>query len=221
MKVVNFYFVHHGETLLNSLQRAQGWCDSPLTDKGIHEAISLGKMLNHIRFAAVYSSDTIRAYTTAELILSSSNQMVDTPVRDARVREWCLGKWEAENNQKFISDILLQFPKARNFVGLNNHLDEISTYIYEMDQTGMAEPFELIRNRLMEFLEEIGNRYLPIGNADILVVSHAFIMKTLLYLLSKEALDKAGKISNADYIRVTWDGEYAFIQDVASAPEKL
>ena len=30
---VTFYIVRHGETLLNSLNRAQGWSDSPLTDK--------------------------------------------------------------------------------------------------------------------------------------------------------------------------------------------
>lgn len=220
MKAVNFYFVRHGETLLNSLKKAQGWCDSPLTEKGVHEARALGNTLGHIRFAAAYSSDTIRAYTTAELILSSSNQTVIKPVRDARLREWCLGNWEAESNKKFIADILLHFPKARNLSDLNNHLDEVCNYIYDMDQTGMAEPFDRISDRLMGFLEEMGARYLPVDNANILVVTHAFAMKTLLHLLSKEALDKAEKISNADYIRITWDGTNAVIQDAASVPEQ-
>ena len=32
---VTFYVTRHGETLLNHLHKAQGWVDSPLTEKGI------------------------------------------------------------------------------------------------------------------------------------------------------------------------------------------
>ena len=32
--MVRFYIVRHGQTLLNSLDRAQGWTDSPLTEAG-------------------------------------------------------------------------------------------------------------------------------------------------------------------------------------------
>ncbi len=32
--MVRFYIVRHGQTLLNSLDRAQGWADSPLTEAG-------------------------------------------------------------------------------------------------------------------------------------------------------------------------------------------
>lgn len=32
------YLVRHGETLFNALHKIQGWCDSPLTKKGIQQA---------------------------------------------------------------------------------------------------------------------------------------------------------------------------------------
>ncbi len=32
--MVRFYIVRHGQTLLNSLDRAQGWADSSLTEAG-------------------------------------------------------------------------------------------------------------------------------------------------------------------------------------------
>lgn len=32
--MVRFYIVRHAQTLLNSLDRAQGWADSPLTEAG-------------------------------------------------------------------------------------------------------------------------------------------------------------------------------------------
>lgn len=33
MKTVNVYIVRHGETIFNTLDKLQGWADSPLTDK--------------------------------------------------------------------------------------------------------------------------------------------------------------------------------------------
>ena len=32
--MVCFYIVRHGQTLLNSLDRVQGWADSPFTEAG-------------------------------------------------------------------------------------------------------------------------------------------------------------------------------------------
>ena len=52
------YMVRHGQTILNSYNRLQGWCDSPLTEKGTNDAHSAGKHLKNIHFDAAYSSDT-------------------------------------------------------------------------------------------------------------------------------------------------------------------
>jgi len=41
--MVRFYIVRHGQTLLNSLDRAQGWADFPLTASGKQAAKELGK----------------------------------------------------------------------------------------------------------------------------------------------------------------------------------
>ena len=57
--MVSFYIVRHGQTLLNSIDRAQGWTDSPLTDAGKQTAVELGHKLKDIDFNAVYASDTL------------------------------------------------------------------------------------------------------------------------------------------------------------------
>ena len=46
--MVYFYIVRHGQTLLNSLDRAQGWSDSPLTEAGKQMAADIGKKLKRI-----------------------------------------------------------------------------------------------------------------------------------------------------------------------------
>ena len=35
---MKLYLMRHGETLFNTLNRIQGWCDSPLTEKGQDQA---------------------------------------------------------------------------------------------------------------------------------------------------------------------------------------
>ena len=39
------YMVRHGQTQLNKYRRMQGWCDSPLTAKGIADAHKAGRHL--------------------------------------------------------------------------------------------------------------------------------------------------------------------------------
>ena len=58
--MVSFYIVRHGQTLLNSLDRAQGWTDSPLTDAGKQTTVELGHKLKGIDFNAAYTSDMLR-----------------------------------------------------------------------------------------------------------------------------------------------------------------
>ena len=70
--MVSFYIVRHGQTLLNSLDRAQGWSDSPLTDAGKQIAVELGHKLKGIDFNAAYTSDMLRAVQTAELVLGEN-----------------------------------------------------------------------------------------------------------------------------------------------------
>lgn len=65
VNMVSFYIVRHGQTLLNCLDRAQGWADLPLTDAGKQTAVELGHKLKGIDFNAVYTSDMLRAVQTA------------------------------------------------------------------------------------------------------------------------------------------------------------
>ena len=40
MKIL--YLMRHGQTLFNQLHKIQGFCDSPLTDLGIDQALQAG-----------------------------------------------------------------------------------------------------------------------------------------------------------------------------------
>lgn len=42
----HLYLMRHGQTLFNAQNKIQGWCDSPLTSKGIEQAKAAKKILD-------------------------------------------------------------------------------------------------------------------------------------------------------------------------------
>ncbi|AUJ32797.1 MAG: histidine phosphatase family protein [Liquorilactobacillus nagelii] len=72
------YFVRHGETYFNRLNRMQGWSDTPLTALGKTTAVNFGRKL--IETAPnisknIYCSDTGRASKTAAKIIEGLKKL--------------------------------------------------------------------------------------------------------------------------------------------------
>lgn len=205
--MVTFYIVRHGQTLLNYLNRAQGWTDSPLTDIGKQAALDLGAKLKKIKFQGVYTSDMPRAVQTAKLILSVSDNNALPITEDTRLREWCLGNLEAEDNMVFTNNISDWLGDISSFNELNKRLPDVATAIYRHDTTGMTESFLDITSRLESCFEEIAQiNYAKTGNCNVLVVTHAFFIKTIFYLFAPEQLGTLGKIKNTTISKLEFNG---------------
>lgn len=84
----------HGETLWNIEGRVQGRLDSPLTEKGILQARSLGKRLQSEGVTRIYSSDLPRARHTAEEVRSELG--LPEVSLDSALREISFGEWEGK-----------------------------------------------------------------------------------------------------------------------------
>lgn len=203
--MVSFYIVRHGQTLLNSLDRAQGWADSPLTDAGREMAVDLGHRLREMDFDTAYTSDMLRAVQIAELILEENKSSTVPIKKDARLREWCLGNMEAENNTVFINNVV-DWMGGASFEELNKCIPDVADAIHKHDTTGMAEPFQTIEERLKTAFLDMAQRHGMGENSNILVVTHAFAIKTIFHLFAPEQLDKIGKVKNASVSRLIFDG---------------
>lgn len=210
--VTTFYVVRHGETLLNSIGRAQGWSDSPLTDNGKRTAAELGAELNGIIFNAAYTSDMIRAEQTAKLILSMSGNDNIEIQKDIRLREWCLGSMEAEHNSLFIQTVS-DWLGVSSFAELNKRLSDVARAIYEHDTTGAAEPFEDISSRLKNVFTDIAQSKLRNENSNILIVTHAFAIKTLIYLFAPEKLCAIDKVKNVTTLKLLYNGNRFYFKE--------
>ena len=129
----------------------------------------------------------------------------DIPIhQDARLWEWCLGVMEAEQNTIFIKKVS-EWLGGVSFSEMNKRLPEVAAAIKQHDTTGMAETFEQISKRLKELLVSVGSAY-PDGS-NILVVTHAFLMKTVVYLFDFENIGILSKIGNADRMKLLFDGQ--------------
>lgn len=82
--------LRHGQSTWNAQRRWQGQADTELTDLGLEQARRAADKLGS--FAAVASSDLIRAKKTAEIIAQSLGFSL-VPA-DGRLRETHVGEWE-------------------------------------------------------------------------------------------------------------------------------
>ena len=213
--MVRFYVIRHGQTLLNSLDRAQGWADSPLTKAGKQMAADIGHKLMGTDFDAAYTSDLLRAVQTTEMILEA-NRKKGVPIkRDVRLREWCLGSMEAENNVVFMKNVADWLGGGVSFAELNQRLPDVADALYEHDTTGMVEPFQSIKERLKAAFVDIAQRHERKENSNILIVTHAFAIKTIIYLFAPEHLGKVEKVKNASVFRLVFDnGVFSLEPDI-------
>ncbi|NEG69268.1 histidine phosphatase family protein [Bifidobacterium choloepi] len=98
--ILHLHLVRHGQTFFNRYNRLQGWSNSPLTESGLADADHAGHLLEHVRFAAAYCSDTTRAETTARRILDINGQAGNPRpalVADMHFREQFYGYYEGQD----------------------------------------------------------------------------------------------------------------------------
>lgn len=84
MLTTRLCLVRHGETAWNAERRLQGHLDIPLNPRGELQAEETCKALSVHRFDAVYTSDLLRARTTAEPV---SRRLGQTPKVMTELRE--------------------------------------------------------------------------------------------------------------------------------------
>ena len=212
---ITFYIARHGKTLLNTLDRVQGWCDSPLTPEGIEVAQFLGAGLRDIRLDAVYASDLRRTRQTAEVVLSQQGQ-TDLPINEVYgFREACFGSFESDFNAKMWGNValFLQYVKMEDmyrdvFHGKISNKEALDV-ISKLDHMGLAETFEQVETRSQSALREVAAKETADGkDKNVLVIAHGMSIICMLQGLGGKELLK-GHLENAAVCKVTYrDGKF-------------
>ncbi len=166
--MTKIYLIRHGQPEWNVSRRVQGHTDSVLTDKGRKQAMDLGKKLSHIKFDVAYSSSSIRAYATAELILNGTLKEI---LKLDSLKEINLGVWEGMR----YSDVETEYP------------DQFKCFFNDPSKFELreGETFHQLQSRAVRSLETIveANR-----GKKIILVSHGMFIRSLLAFIENRPL---------------------------------
>jgi broad specificity phosphatase PhoE len=210
--MVNIYLVRHGKTMFNTIGRAQGWSDTPLTEAGEQGIIELGLGFKEkgIKFDRAYSSDSGRTIQTMGFILANSDNEGIPYTYDKRIREWCFGSFDGGYDGELFDGVL---PRIFTETG-NNHTDEfppdevIANAIFEVDTAGWAEPWEKLSGRIMDGFTDIAKESEAKGAKNIVVVSHGMTIGTFVKLAQTE-LHRPHGLDNGSVTHLTFeDGKF-------------
>lgn len=88
MPIKRLAFIRSGETDWNLSGRWQGWVASPLNGHGQLQMQRLSNFVRHLGLSALYSSDSVRAQQSADILVASLDF---EPIYDGRLRERSIG----------------------------------------------------------------------------------------------------------------------------------
>jgi len=192
------YLVRHGLTDWNEKGLLQGQSDIPLNKEGEKQAVEAAKKhFKNIKFAAIFSSDLVRAKRTAEIIALEKKMAVETSVL---LRERDFGPFEGRHFNEIMKELRLDIQSFRILTD------------QEADSLGIESDTKVME-RFLRFLREVAVAY---QGKKILVVTHGSVMRvflTKLGYLSKEE-SKNVFIKNLAFIKVLLDGVDFFVKEV-------
>lgn len=191
MTKTKLYIARHGKTMFNTLGRAQGWSDTPLTqegERGIQE-LGIGLKKAGLYFDQAVSSDSGRAIQSMGIILEEMGLTGKIPYRyDKRIREWCFGSFDGAYDGDLFFGVLPRVFQIDDFRKLS--LMEMAEGIVEVDTTGWAESWEKLSKRIKEGFEAIAKDLEAAGGGNAIVVSHGMTITTLIYLIDPKAVEE-------------------------------
>ena len=197
MTVRRALFVRHGETDYNAQRRIQGHLNIALNETGRLQAAALAAYLADLPLGAIYSSDLIRAYQTAEPIAEEQGLPIHT---DERLREINLGVF-----QGMTGDELRRSP---------HHADA-----YEMWRTDDSyapsggESFSQLGDRTLAAWEQIAQESQV---EPVLIVTHGGNIRSLMMRLFPS--DERPRILNTSVTELVQDDDHWVLRRYAELP---
>jgi probable phosphoglycerate mutase len=206
---ITLWFARHGKTWLNTLDRVQGWADSPLTDEGTQVARYLGEGLKAIPFDSYYSGDAGRQRETIQLIRAARGDNSEPTVEMKALREVFFGGFEGLPNHEMIGAVMKKRGLANSGqlfaemkqgkLTLIHYLDEIAN----VDREKLAERGEQVKTRMQSALRTIITTARNRGEKNVLVVSSGAAILAMIADLTDDGR-KNQPLANAAVVKLVY-----------------
>jgi broad specificity phosphatase PhoE len=215
---VVIHFARHAETLFNVKGRVQGWCDAPLTARGVAQAEALGEKFADAPLRAIHVSDLTRTRTTAAPVIARHAHLEPRFTTD--LREWSFGWWEGEPNADLWAGV---FAVLELDIAADAHwssatsLTDLLDAVKAVDPTGVAENSADIAARrdaalaaLLDAATSSGEGVSTDGDREVLAVTHGAMLGSLLEVLVPGKLERVVPNCAVASVRIH-DGQYELI----------
>ncbi|HEY3311135.1 MAG TPA: alpha-ribazole phosphatase [Anaerolineales bacterium] len=149
--MLRLLFVRHGKTDWNAQQRYQGHSDQPLNAEGAQQAQRLAARLQAEKIDLVFSSDLLRAFQTAQILVGERQINIQA---DERLRELNFGVLEGYTFEE----------------GLKRWPEMITRWVEDVNQApDGGEGYDEFSQRVSEFFNELKQKQ---EGKTVLVVAH-------------------------------------------------
>ncbi|KRO25414.1 2,3-bisphosphoglycerate-independent phosphoglycerate mutase [Pediococcus argentinicus] len=190
----------------------QGWADTPLTPAGIEQVTNAADKVANIKFDKYYSSDLLRAVSTAEIFKKenvNTNSETHKTIQVPELREACFGYFEGADGSATWSQIC----RPLGYPGIDEFLSE-HTFLDARDIMSKADPFKDAENS-KAFTKRIrlGLKKLIDKSDDqdtICVISHGDAIRTIIQMLDP-SIDVHLPIKNGSINIITYKEGKFFI----------
>jgi len=158
------YIIRHGQTAWNLQKRKQGQRDSPLTYKGIQQAIAVSEFINNnivgVEDYKFIISPQWRCQQYSSIICDLVGKQFSDCIMEENLREHSFGSWEGKTED----EIEIQFPK---FLERRYKPENYWNFIVPM-----GESYELLSNRVLKVVEKYKNQ-------KIIFICHEMVSKVM------------------------------------------
>ena len=188
------YLVRHGQSQWNVENLMQGKTSGvPLTKTGIKQARDLNQRFKAVKFAAIFSSDLLRARQTAQIVAYQRQLAV---VTTRALRERSFGDYEGMTLAKYEEELREMLDK---FHGLNDAEKFKFKFPHKIEGIGTTV------NRVITWLREVSVAY---AGKKVLVVAHGGVLRLLLIHLGYGSYKELPpfSIANTGYVVLASDG---------------
>ena len=161
MSSLRLLLVRHGETIWNQENRWQGQADVPLSESGYVQARRLAQRLldEGRQVHAIYSSDLIRAFHTAEIL---GEALGIPPLPEEGWQEMNIGRWSGLTTAEVASRYAEEWERLRAGEDLPR---------------GGGETFAQFQQRLVQSVERMLDRH---AGQQVMIVSHGGAIRAFL-----------------------------------------
>lgn len=178
LRTRRFYFVRHGETLLNAEHIRQGEAGA-LSDKGRAQAERVGQYLKQFPITSILSSDYPRARETASIIRAQ----VHAPI--------------------FISALLVERRNPTDIIGKSTKDPRVIEIVNQMDLAYNDDDFRMSDEENFADLKKRGRKCINLLAAQsvgttVVVTHHVFLKMCIAYILYRE------RLHSSDFVKLSF-----------------